>query len=122
VFILQTPLFRVRNKKETIYCYSDDERRNAIAKLGTKPEITRFKGLGEISPEEFGLFIGKDIRLDPVILKDANIKGLLEYFMGKNTPTRQQHIVNNLRVEKDDESINPLVAEDLESVTLDVAV
>src|SRR6187431_2547231 len=84
IFILQTPLFRVRNKKETIYCYSDEERRNAIAKLGVKPEITRFKGLGEISPEEFGLFIGKDIRLDPVILKDANIKGLLEYFMGKN--------------------------------------
>jgi topoisomerase-4 subunit B len=112
----------VRNKKETIYCYSDEERRNAIAKLGNKPEITRFKGLGEISPEEFGLFIGKDIRLDPVILKDANIKGLLEYYMGKNTPIRQQHIVGNLRVEKDDETINPLVAEDLESVTLDVAV
>jgi topoisomerase-4 subunit B len=110
VSILQTPLFRVRNKKETIYCYSDEERRNAIAKLGNKPEITRFKGLGEISPDEFGLFIGKDMRLDPVILKDANIKGLLEYFMGKNTPTRQQHIVNNLRVEKDDETINPLVA------------
>ncbi|QJD94549.1 type IIA DNA topoisomerase subunit B [Mucilaginibacter robiniae] len=111
VSILQTPLFRVRNKKETIYCYSDEERRNAIAKLGNKPEITRFKGLGEISPDEFGLFIGKDMRLDPVILKDANIKGLLEYFMGKNTPTRQQHIVQNLRVEKDDESVNPLVAE-----------
>ncbi|OCX51829.1 DNA topoisomerase IV [Mucilaginibacter sp. PPCGB 2223] len=111
VSILQTPLFRVRNKKETIYCYSDEERRNAIAKLGNKPEITRFKGLGEISPEEFGLFIGKDIRLDPVILKDANIKGLLEYFMGKNTPDRQLHIVNNLRIEKDDESINPTIAE-----------
>jgi topoisomerase-4 subunit B len=111
VYILQTPLFRVRNKKETIYCYSDEERRNAISKLGNKPEITRFKGLGEISPDEFGLFIGKDMRLDPVILKDANIKALLEYFMGKNTPTRQQHIVQNLRVEKDDETINPLVAE-----------
>lgn len=110
VSILQTPLFRVRNKKETIYCYSDEERRNAIAKLGNKPEITRFKGLGEISPEEFGLFIGKDMRLDPVILKDANIKGLLEYFMGKNTPARQQHIIGNLRVEKDDETVNPLVA------------
>jgi topoisomerase-4 subunit B len=110
VSILQTPLFRVRNKKETIYCYSDEERRNAIAKLGVKPEITRFKGLGEISPEEFGLFIGKDIRLDPVILRDANIKSLLEYFMGKNTPSRQQHIVQNLRVEKDDQSINPLLA------------
>src|SRR6185437_6435059 len=116
LFILQTPLFRVRNKKETIYCYSDEERRNAIAKLGNKPEITRFKGLGEISPDEFGLFIGKDIRLDPVILKDANIQGLLEYFMGKNTPARQLHIVNNLRVEKDDESVNPLVGEDIDSV------
>jgi topoisomerase-4 subunit B len=122
VFILQTPLFRVRNKKETIYCYSDEERRNAIAKLGNKPEITRFKGLGEISPEEFGLFIGKDMRLDPVILKDANIKGLLEYFMGKNTPTRQQHIVNNLRVEKDDERVNPLVAAPvIEETALEVA-
>lgn len=112
VSILQTPLFRVRNKKETIYCYSDEERRNAIFKLGNKPEITRFKGLGEISPEEFGLFIGKDIRLDPVILKDANIKGLLEYYMGKNTPVRQQHIVGNLRVEKDDESINPTIVQE----------
>ncbi|MBC7914800.1 MAG: type IIA DNA topoisomerase subunit B [Pyrinomonadaceae bacterium] len=102
VSILQTPLFRVRNKKETIYCYNDEERVNAINKLGNKPEITRFKGLGEISPDEFGLFIGKDIRLDPVILKDANIHSLLEYFMGKNTPDRQQHIVKNLRVEKND--------------------
>ena len=110
--ILQTPLFRVRNKKETIYCYSDEERRAAIAKLGNKPEITRFKGLGEISPDEFGLFIGKDIRLDPVILRDANIKGLLEYFMGKNTPDRQQHIVNNLRIEKDDASISPALADE----------
>jgi topoisomerase-4 subunit B len=110
VSILQTPLFRVRNKKETIYCYSDEERRNAIAKLGNKPEITRFKGLGEISPEEFGLFIGKDIRLDPVILRDANIKSLLEYYMGKNTPDRQKHIVGKLRVEKDDESVNPTIA------------
>jgi len=121
VFILQTPLFRVRNKKETIYCYSDEERRNAIAKLGVKPEITRFKGLGEISPDEFGLFIGKDIRLDPVILKDANIKGLLEYFMGKNTPARQQHIIGNLRIEKDDESVNPTIVED-EVEELPVAV
>ncbi len=92
----------MRNKKETIYCYSDEERKNAIEKLGSKPEITRFKGLGEISPDEFGLFIGKDIRLDPVILKDQTIKGLLEYYMGKNTPDRrQQHIIRNLRVEKD---------------------
>lgn len=100
VSILQTPLFRVRNKKETIYCYSDEEKQRAIQKLGAKPEITRFKGLGEISPDEFGLFIGKDIRLDPVILsKDQKIMNLLEYYMGKNTPDRQKHIVDNLRVE-----------------------
>jgi topoisomerase-4 subunit B len=121
VSILQTPLFRVRNKKETIYCYSDEERRAAIAKLGNKPEITRFKGLGEISPEEFGLFIGKDIRLDPVILKDANIKSLLEYFMGKNTPDRQQHIIRELRVEKDDETVNPTITAEPEE-ELPVAV
>jgi topoisomerase-4 subunit B len=102
VSILQTPLFRVRNKKETIYCYSDEERQRAIMKLGNKPEITRFKGLGEISPSEFELFIGKDIRLDPVILtKEQGIKNLLEYYMGKNTPDRQQHIIKNLRVEVD---------------------
>ncbi|MCT1526805.1 DNA topoisomerase IV subunit B [Sphingobacterium hotanense] len=102
VSILQTPLFRVRNKKETIYCYSDEERQRAIAKLGAKPEITRFKGLGEISPSEFGLFIGNDMRLEPVILsKDNKLPQLLEYYMGKNTPDRQQHIVNNLRVEVD---------------------
>lgn len=102
VSILQTPLFRVRNKKETIYCYSDEERQRAIMKLGNKPEITRFKGLGEISPIEFELFIGKDIRLDPVILtKEQGIKNLLEYYMGKNTPDRQQHIIRNLRVEVD---------------------
>lgn len=105
VSILQTPLFRVRNKKETIYCYSDEERINAIGKLGVRPEITRFKGLGEISPDEFGLFIGKDIRLDPVILsKDHKIQQLLGYYMGKNTPDRQKHIVNNLRVEVDTET------------------
>ncbi len=116
VSILQTPLFRVRNKKETIYCYSQEEKQNAINRLGNKPEITRFKGLGEISPDEFGLFIGKDIRLDPVILKDSNIQGLLSYFMGKNTPDRQHHIVQNLRVEKDDSqevaSIETLSGED----------
>lgn len=100
--ILQTPLFRVRNKKETIYCYSDQERKDAIAKLGNRPEITRFKGLGEISPSEFELFIGKDIRLDPIILsKDQSIRSLLEYYMGKNTMTRQQHIIQNLKVEVD---------------------
>ncbi|MCX2575779.1 DNA topoisomerase IV subunit B [Pedobacter sandarakinus] len=113
VYILQTPLFRVRNKKETIYCYSDEERRNAIEKLGNKPEITRFKGLGEISPDEFGLFIGKDIRLDPVILKDQTIKSLLEYYMGKNTPDRQQHIIKNLRVEKDEVQEEPKIIDEV---------
>jgi topoisomerase-4 subunit B len=102
LFILQTPLFRVRNKKETIYCYSDEERQNAIAKLGTNPEITRFKGLGEISPDEFKMFIGKDMRLEPVHLtRDTVIQSLLEYYMGKNTPERQLFIIDNLRVEKD---------------------
>jgi len=102
IYILETPLFRVRNKKETIYCYTDGERQQAIAKLGTKPEITRFKGLGEISPDEFGGFIGEDIRLQPVVMqKDMSIKKLLEYFMGKNTPDRQVFIIDNLRVEKD---------------------
>jgi topoisomerase-4 subunit B len=113
VSILQTPLFRVRNKKETIYCYSDEERQRAIHKLGNKPEITRFKGLGEISPEEFGLFIGADIRLDPVILsKEQGIKSLLEYYMGKNTPDRQQHIIQNLRLEVD------VIAEEQEATAL----
>jgi topoisomerase-4 subunit B len=102
IFILDTPLFRVRNKKETIYCYSEEERRNAIAKLGNKPEITRFKGLGEISPNEFAAFIGDEIRLDPVILqKDTSIQDLLTFYMGKNTPDRQQFIIDKLRVEKD---------------------
>ena len=102
VYVLQTPLFRVRNKKKTIYCYSEDERRNAIEELGKNPEITRFKGLGEISPDEFKYFIGADIRLEPVILtKDASIDSILSYFMGKNTPERQDFIIDNLRVEKD---------------------
>jgi len=102
VYILQTPLFRVRNKKETIYCYSDQERKDAIAKLGVKPEITRFKGLGEISPDEFKLFIGKDIRKDPVIIgKDRTILDMLSYYMGKNTQERQDFIIENLVVEKD---------------------
>ncbi len=102
VYVLQTPLFRVRNKKKTIYCYSEDERRAAIAELGKKPEITRFKGLGEISPDEFKHFIGDDIRLDPVLLtKDASIETILSYFMGKNTPERQDFIIENLRVDKD---------------------
>ena len=102
VFILDTPLFRVRNKKETIYCYSDQERLDAIAKLGSKPEITRFKGLGEISPDEFGNFIGEDIRLDPIILqKETSINQILSFYMGKNTPDRQVFIIDNLKVEKD---------------------
>lgn len=102
VYVLQTPLFRVRNKKETIYCYSEQERRDAIAKLGKNPEITRFKGLGEISPDEFKHFIGEDIRLEPVILtKDASIDSILSYYMGKNTQERQEFIIDNLRVEED---------------------
>ena len=102
LYILQTPLFRVRNKKETIYCYSEEERRNAIEALKPKPEITRFKGLGEISPDEFVHFIGDDIRLDPVMLdKDMSIEELLSFYMGKNTPTRQEFIIENLKVEMD---------------------
>ena len=102
LYILQTPLFRVRNKKETIYCYSEQERKDAVEKLKPKPEITRFKGLGEISPDEFKYFIGDDIRLDPVMLdKDMSIENLLEFYMGKNTPNRQDFIINNLKVELD---------------------
>jgi topoisomerase-4 subunit B len=102
LYILQTPLFRVRNKKETIYCYSDEERQRAILKLGKGAEITRFKGLGEISPDEFKHFIGEDIRLEPVMItKDAGVQELLSYYMGKNTPKRQEFIIDNLRVEKD---------------------
>ncbi len=103
LFILQTPLFRVRNKKETIYCYSEEERINAIEKLKPKPEITRFKGLGEISPDEFKHFIGNDIRLDPVMLdKTMSIEELLSFYMGKNTPDRQEFIIENLKVELDE--------------------
>lgn len=106
LFILQTPLFRVRNKKETIYCYSDMERQLAIQKLGSKPEITRFKGLGEISPDEFKTFIGRKMRLDPVTLTgETSLHGLLDYYMGKNTPERQEFIINNLRIE---EELEPL--------------
>ncbi|MCG9792400.1 DNA topoisomerase IV subunit B [Flavobacterium algicola] len=102
LYILQTPLFRVRNKKETIYCYSDEERRNAIEKLKPKPEITRFKGLGEISPDEFKHFIGESIRLEPIMLdKATSIEKLLEFYMGKNTPDRQEFIIKNLKVELD---------------------
>lgn len=102
LYILQTPLFRVRNKKETIYCYSDEERQHALNKLTGKPEITRFKGLGEISPDEFRHFIGEDIRLEPVMLDKAmSIEELLSFYMGKNTPDRQKFIINNLKVEVD---------------------
>ncbi len=102
LFILETPLFRVRNKKETIYCYSEEERRAALGKLSGKPEITRFKGLGEISPNEFVHFIGENIRLDPVMLdKEMSTEKLLEFYMGKNTPDRQKFIIENLKVELD---------------------
>jgi topoisomerase-4 subunit B len=102
VYILQTPLFRVRNKKETRYCYSDEERQKAIRDLGPDPEITRFKGLGEISPDEFGHFIGRDMRLEPVIMRRADpYTQFLEFFMGKNTPERQDFIIDNLRVEEE---------------------
>ena len=102
VYILQTPLFRVRNKKETRYCYSEEEKQKAIKKLGSKPEITRFKGLGEISPDEFKFFIGEDMRLEPVLLtKEHSIEEILTFYMGKNTPNRQEFIIDNLKVEQD---------------------
>jgi topoisomerase-4 subunit B len=122
LYILQTPLFRVRNKKETIYCYSDEERQRAILKLGKGHEITRFKGLGEISPDEFKHFIGEDIRLEPVMItKDASVHELLEFYMGKNTPARQEFIIENLKVEKDlveEQAIDPVkvIARKLEEV------
>jgi topoisomerase IV subunit B len=120
VYVLQTPLFRVRNKKKTIYCYSEDERKAAIDELGKNPEITRFKGLGEISPDEFKNFIGEDIRLEPVVLtKDASIETILSYFMGKNTPQRQDFIIENLRVEHDlaDELLKDKENDDLEKAS-----
>ncbi|MFT7054609.1 MAG: topoisomerase-4 subunit B [Roseivirga sp.] len=102
VYVLETPLFRVRNKKETIYCYSEEEKQNAVLKLGIKPEITRFKGLGEISPDEFKGFINENMRLEPIILrKDTSIEELLKFYMGKNTPDRQVFIIDRLKVEKD---------------------
>jgi len=117
VFILETPLFRVRNKKETIYCYSEEERLAAIEKLGSKPEITRFKGLGEISPDEFKAFIGEEMKHEPVLLsKDTSIKNLLSFFMGKNTPDRQGFIIENLRIEKD------IIEEDKAKEVVEVAV
>lgn len=116
VYILETPLFRVRNKKETIYCYSPEEKQAAINKLGGKPEITRFKGLGEISPDEFAGFIDENIRLQPVILnKESHLLKTLEYYMGKNTPKRQDFIIDNLRIEMDevkkDEPVEEALAE-----------
>lgn len=103
LYILQTPLFRVRNKKKTKYCYSDEEKNKAIKSLGANAEITRFKGLGEISPDEFKHFIGKEIRLDPVVMKkDASVPKMLEFYMGKNTPDRQSFIIDNLHVERDE--------------------
>ena len=102
VFVLETPLFRVRNKQKTIYCYDENEKQAAIKELGSKPEITRFKGLGEISPDEFGKFINADIKLDPVILEQGDhIQHLLEYYMGKNTQERQEFIIENLRADLD---------------------
>ena len=103
LYILETPLFRVRNKKDTLYCYSENEKNAAINNLGGKPEITRFKGLGEISPEEFGLFIGESMRLEPIIIKGkTSVNDLLKYFMGKNTEERQNFIIDNLRIEEDE--------------------
>ena len=102
VYILQTPLFRVRNKKETRYCYSIEEKLKAIRDMGPDPEITRFKGLGEISSDEFGHFIGKDMRLEPVRMKkNDTVNSYLEFYMGKNTQARQDFIIENLRVEED---------------------
>ncbi|PWJ59287.1 topoisomerase-4 subunit B [Dyadobacter jejuensis] len=106
LYVLETPLFRVRNKKETIYCYSEEEKQAAVEKLGNKPEITRFKGLGEISPSEFGRFIGEDMHLEPIILqKETSIQKLLAYYMGKNTPDRQKFIIENLKTEKSIEEL-----------------
>jgi len=103
LYILQTPLFRVRNKKTTKYCYSDEEKDRAMKRLGANPEITRFKGLGEISPDEFKYFIGKDIRLDPVLMKkEESVSDMLSFYMGKNTPNRQEFIIENLHVERDE--------------------
>ncbi len=117
LYILETPLFRVRNRQETFYCYSDEERQVAIQKIGKKAEITRFKGLGEISPDEFEQFIGPDMRLEPIILrKDTTIPKLLEYYMGKNTPDRQAFIIDNLRIEKDLFDTEPEVADVIEEL------
>ncbi|MCO4815101.1 MAG: type IIA DNA topoisomerase subunit B [Flavobacteriales bacterium] len=114
VYVLDTPLFRVRNKRKTIYCYSDSERRDALSELGKNAEITRFKGLGEISPDEFQHFIGEDIRLEPVILSaGSSIDSILSYFMGKNTPQRQEFIIDNLKIE---EEVEDSIAEDSDNL------
>ena len=98
LYVLQTPLFRVRNKKETVYCYDEVEKKAAMKKIGVRAEITRFKGLGEISPDEFSNFIGAEMRIDPVVVgRDANLQDMLNFFMGKNTPDRQKFIIDNLR-------------------------
>ncbi|HHS95420.1 MAG TPA: type IIA DNA topoisomerase subunit B, partial [Phaeodactylibacter sp.] len=115
LYILETPLFRVRDKKQTFYCYSEKEKQEAIGKLRGKAEITRFKGLGEISPDEFSDFIGEDIRLEPVVLQDnTNIEHVLAYYMGKNSPQRQGFIIDNLKVEIDgvDEETGTLSVDD----------
>ncbi|HKP32377.1 MAG TPA: DNA topoisomerase IV subunit B [Chitinophagaceae bacterium] len=112
VYILDTPLFRVRNKQETIYCYNESEKQAAVKKLGSKPEITRFKGLGEISPDEFAGFIGKDIRLQPVmVMPETHVQQILEYYMGKNTQERQEFIIDNLKVELDVVDGKPMAQE-----------
>lgn len=112
VYILDTPLFRVRNKQETIYCYNESEKQAAVKKLGSKPEITRFKGLGEISPDEFAGFIGKDIRLQPVmVMPETHVQQILEYYMGKNTQERQEFIIDNLKVELDIVEGKPIAQE-----------
>jgi topoisomerase-4 subunit B len=120
LYILDTPLFRVRDKKRTIYCYSEAEKQDAIKSLRGKAEITRFKGLGEISPDEFEDFISENIKLDPVILNEkANIEDILSYFMGKNTPERQGFIINNLKVEIDEAGEKEVfdLEDEVESVT-----
>ncbi len=107
--MLSTPLFRVRDKKETFYCYSEEEKRTAVEKLKGRAEITRFKGLGEISPDEFKNFIGENMRLEPVVIgKGKSVHELLEFYMGKNTPQRQEYIIENLKVEQDliEEKVN----------------
>jgi topoisomerase IV subunit B len=110
LYILQTPLFRVRNRQKTMYCYNSDEKRKAMAALGKNPEITRFKGLGEISPDEFKHFIGSTMRLEPVILKkEFSIQDILSFYMGTNTPERQEFIIENLRYDLDDTGDEPEV-------------